>query len=156
MTGVSKVILWIIALPLLLYAASWVMFFCAQFERDKVYEFANVTGQEKSFFVDAFFPGVTTNHVTHLSYARTGGREPPYIAIATFTDEGLEALREGTEDITGGESPQTYTLGEAVDWWDYETNIITEVRHIYWKGDHMATFFIPTNNPAVYITAVIH
>lgn len=143
----------------------------------RIISLTNAVSTNKLFFVDAFMPGVDIDQITRLSYVRAGDREPPYLGVARFTDKGLVQLRNNSERDgistwrpVGGEltevtnntvrhylrSVDISNLSSRVTWWGLDETGEYEQRSVRWRGDHKAKFFISTNDPDVYIEAIIH
>lgn len=138
-------------------------------DNNRIYETLNAQGVDKTWFVEAFMPGVNADDVLSLNYICTGGREPPFIGIMHMTTNGLAQLRANTEHSETGTfadgsirhrwwtQPEVVNnLAAHVGWWSIEDSITYESRQIHWKGDHASKFFIPPDDNPIYIEAVIH
>lgn len=138
-------------------------------DRENVYETRDAQGEAKASFIEAFMPGVRPDDVLRLSYARRGGREPPFIGVMEMTAHGLARLRAHTEHegtgtfadygvthLYGGQPEIIHGLAARVKWWSLDESQVFEARQVAWKGDHVSAFFIPTNGGPVYVEAVVH
>lgn len=123
----------------------------------------DVRGRRKSGFVHDFIPGIPPSGITHLSYAKTGGIDPTFIAVATMNSQALKALRRGSKllesrfvihcgDPFGISNEERIRLQKAVRWWLVDQRGEYEVRRI-WMSSRMSTFLIPQTGNTVYINA---
>lgn len=158
----------VLAVPILFIMSIYNQMRMSYQGRHEITEYLEPTQEEIEWFVDAFMPGITSADLVSLRYARTGGREPPYVAILELRTHAFDSLRaniefEGKGTVCDNEIVPYFSDNEFVSnlksntrWWTFDTNAIYETRFIQWKGDHGAKFFIPTSGNPVYVEAIVH
>ena len=169
MRNLIRLAIAILVVPLLWFGLVGGCLYLGSLDRKNVYETPNAQGQKKDWFVEASMPGVSPDEVLSLSYIRTGGREPPYIAVMELSTNGLSQLRSNTEHsgsgtfaepgvmhLWGGQPEIIHSLGRHAPWWTMKESDAFETRYVHWKGDHASKFFIPTTGGVIYVEAVIH
>ena len=137
-------------------------------DRPNSYVTLDVKGDRKTWFVEAFMPGISPQDVLTLKHVRTGGREPIYFGVMEMTTNGVGQLRAnskhagtgtfadaGIKHLFRGQPEVINNLAGHVNWWGMDRTQIFEARDVEWKKDHVSKFFIPTNGATIYVEALI-
>ncbi|NLX27217.1 MAG: hypothetical protein GXY61_14865 [Lentisphaerae bacterium] len=153
---------------LLLFGLIAACLLLANRDRQNVYVTQDIQGDRKTWFVEAFMPGVSPQDVLTLNYVRTGGREPIYFGVIEMTTNGVTQLRansrhtgtgtfthSGIEHLFSGQPEVIDNLAGHVKWWGMDRTQSFETRYVEWKKDHVSKFFIPTNGTSIYVEALI-